>query len=111
MLKTFLIATLLLCICWSNPTAQVGTCPIANGHIFNGTFHIYKDVLTISLTGDIVLIPGTDAICYNYTLPFVFANRPGVALCINKLIQPSSISKVNTVLTYSFRSNLSDQTL
>ena len=38
--------------------------------------------LTISLTGDIVLATGTDAICYNYTLPAPFAHRPGVALGI-----------------------------
>lgn len=81
MLKTILIATLLLCVCWSGPTAQVGKCPIANGQIFNGTSSFYTDKLTISLTGNIVLIPGTDAICYNYTLPNAFANRPGIALC------------------------------
>jgi hypothetical protein len=44
------------------------------------TYIPYSGQLTISLTGDIQLVTGTDAICYNYTLPAPFVNRPGVAL-------------------------------
>jgi hypothetical protein len=48
------------------------------------------DHITISSTGTVVLQTGLDALCYSYSLPQPFQNKPGVAVAVKRLeAQPS----------------------
>jgi hypothetical protein len=48
------------------------------------------DHITISSSGSVVLQSGVDALCYSYSLPQPFQNKPGIAVAVKRLeAQPS----------------------
>ena len=75
------IALLLLLIVLSlahpHPSAS---CPVPAAY---STLH--HGHITISQGGTVSLVSGMDALCYNYTLPVPFKNRPGVAIAIKRM--------------------------
>lgn len=96
---TSLYAILLVLLC-TPALSQFSSCPAAN------PLQVASDSITISSTGRIPLVSGTDIQCYNYTLATIFSCTPGVAIGTSSFTQPSTPSKVNTVPTFSSRSRL-----
>lgn len=62
------------------------------------------DHITISSTGTVVLQNGVDALCYSYSLPRPFQNRPGVAVAVRRLEAQASMD-----LFFSIRPTRSDR--
>jgi hypothetical protein len=78
MLKNLLVLSVLILACWADYHVPLGACPDYTGLI-------QADKLTVSLSGVLALTQGVDALCYNYTLPKTFQNRPGIAVSVYDL--------------------------
>lgn len=59
---------------------STGTCPNPPSYT---TFH--HGHISVQVGGIVSLQTGVDSLCYNYTLPAPFQNRPGVAIAIRSL--------------------------
>jgi hypothetical protein len=95
--KTIILLTIITIIALGHPHTPA-TCP--NPPPYTTLHHGH---ISVQVGGIISLQNGVDTLCYNYTLPAPFQNRPGVAIAIRSLQASQSQD-----LFFSVRSSKSD---
>ena len=95
--KTLILLATITIIVVAHPHASA-TCP--NPPSYTTLHHGH---FSVQVGGIVSLQNGVDSLCYNYTLPAPFQNRPGVAIAVRSLQATQSQD-----LFFSIRSSKSD---